>query len=195
QYLAGAALQFEGLDQAQLAEVTYRELAEHFTDTESATGREALIALEARRARLDAIGQPFAPDLETVDGSALSLADFRGKIVLMPLWAMGFPESLQLIPHLQQLVDQSPDQLALVGVNLDPSEAPVAEFIRHHRFAFPNLRAESSDTAEVANEVAAKLGMVSMPFLVVLDQQGRIAAIDYTTGQLQKTLTRLQQPQ
>ncbi len=193
QYLAGAALQFEGLGHQELAEATYRELSDRFPDANSATGQEALIALDARKSRLDAIGQPFAPDLKAVDGSALSLADYRGKIVLMPLWATGFPESLQLIPHLQQLVDQDPDKLAIVGVNLDPTGAPVDEFVRHNQFTFPNLRAESSNTAEVANEVAAKLGMVSMPFLVVLDQEGRIASIDYTIGQLQKTLDRLQQ--
>ncbi|EMI18932.1 Redoxin domain protein [Rhodopirellula maiorica SM1] len=110
----------------------------------------------------------------------------------MPLWAMGFPESLQLIPHLQELEQQSPDKIAIVGVNLDPAGAPVAEFVRQNNLNFSSYRAESSATAEIPNEVAARFGMVSMPFLVVLDQEGRVASIDYTIAQLKQTLKRLQ---
>ena len=192
QYLAGAALQFEGLNQQDLAEATYNKLQEQFPDTTTATGQEVQLAISARKSRVDAIGKTFDPDLKSIDGGELSIADYRGKIVLMPLWAMGFQESLQLIPHLQDLQQQSPDDIAIVGVNLDPAGAPVAEFVQQNKLDFSSYRAVSSATAEVPNEVAARFGMVSMPFLVVLDQEGRVASIDYTIAQLQQTLKRLQ---
>ncbi len=191
QYLAGAALQFEGLDQPELAEVTYRELSESFPDTDAATGKEARLALDARKARLAVLGKTFEPDLPAIDDTEIKIADYQGKIVLIPFWAMGFQESLQLIPHLQQLAVSSPNDLAIIGMNLDPAGAPVEEFINKSGLGFPSYRAESSDKSEIPNEVAARFGMVSMPFLVVLDRDGKVASIDYTMNQLNKTLSKL----
>ncbi|TWU42010.1 TlpA family protein disulfide reductase [Novipirellula artificiosorum] len=193
QYLAGAALQFEGLEQESLAAATYQKLAENFTDGDSATGREANLAIEAKRAREAVIGTSFATDAPSVDGSKLSVDDHRGKLVLMPFWAIGFPESLQLIPSLQAIADESPDQIAIVGVNLDRAEAPVSEFVEQNQLEFPSFRVESSATAEVANPLAAEFGMVSAPFIVVLDEEGTVASIDYTLDQVKKTILELRQ--
>ncbi|TWT76699.1 hypothetical protein CA13_71960 [Planctomycetes bacterium CA13] len=193
QYLAGAALQFEGLEQRALADVTYEKLDETFSSLDTATGKEARLAIVARQARENSIGKTFDPDLQSVDGSALSMADYRGKIVLVPLWAMGFPESMQVFGPLQELEQESPDLIAVVGINLDPAGAPVAQFVKQNRITFPSFRAESSQTAEVANEVAARFGMVSAPFMVVLDQQARVASINYTLTQLRRSIAELRE--
>ncbi|EMI20590.1 Redoxin domain protein, partial [Rhodopirellula maiorica SM1] len=80
QYLAGAALQFEGLNQYDLAEATYSQLQEQFPDPNTATGQEVQLAVRARESRVDAIGKTFDPDLKSIDGGELSIADYRGKI-------------------------------------------------------------------------------------------------------------------
>ncbi len=191
QYLAGTALEFESLGQSELVETTYDAMSTRFGDPDSATGREVELAISAQRARQDAVGQIFDLDLPQVDGSTLAINDFQGKVVLMPFWAMGFPQSLQLIPRLKEIRDAHPDDVAIVGINLDTEEAPVDKFVHESDLGFPNLRAESSPTAKVANPVAARFGMVSMPFIVILDQKGRVAAINFTGRDLEETVQQL----
>ena len=191
QYLAGAALEFESQGKEELVVATLQSLANHFDDPESAMGREVELAINARQARQQVVGRSFEPDLPGVGDTAPKIEDYRGKVVLMPFWATGFPESLQLIEQLRSIRDAHPDQVAIVGMNLDVADAPIEQFIKTRDLRFDSFHAESSPTAQVANPVAAQFGMVSMPFLVVLDPQGRVAAIKLTGSDLESTVEEL----
>jgi hypothetical protein len=194
EYLAGAALEFESIGQAELSAATYAALSEQFPDSGSATGREVQLAIAASRARREVIGTPFDPQLPSADGAPLSMADFRGRVVLMPLWATGFPESLQLVPRLKSLQATHGDKVSIVGINLDAAEDAVQEFLKANELGFPSFRAATTPTAEVANPIAARFGMVSMPFTAIVDQSGRVAAIDFTGRNLEQTVQELLAP-
>ncbi len=191
QYLAGAALEFESLGLNDLVVASYESLAKHFDDPSSATGREVELAIAARQARQQVIGRPFDPDLPAVDGEPLRISDYRGKVVLMPFWASGFPDSLQSVPQLKAIRDTDPDDVAIVGMNLDPAGAATEEFAQANDLGFDSFYAESSPTAKITNPVAAQFGMVSMPFVAILDQQGRVAAIKLTGRNLAETVQEL----
>ena len=195
QYLAGSALEMEGrggID--ELVDVTFAVLQDKFQDPNSATGREVQLASEAKKARKDVLGREFDPDLKKTDGSELPMKNYRGKVVLMPFWATGFPDSLQLVPQLKAIRDARPDQVEIVGINLDVEGASVEDFLRENDLGFPSLRAESSPTAEVANPVAASFGMVSLPFVAILDSDGKVAALNFTGQNLEQTVNDLLQP-
>ena len=194
QYLAGAALEFESQSLAELVDVTYAVMSARFNDPASATGREVKLAVDAKRARQQVIGRVFDPDLPQIDGTSLSLADYRGKVVLMPFWAIRFPESLQLVSRLKTIHDAHPNKVAIVGMNLDAEGEQVEQFLQANDLGFRSFRAESSATAKIANPVAAQFGMVSLPFVVILDQTGRVSAINFTGRDLEKTVEELVEP-
>jgi hypothetical protein len=194
QYLAGTALELESLGLAELVEATFDVMAARFNIPGSATAQEVQLAISAHRARGEIIGQLFEDDLPQADGSPLSIADYRGKVVLMPFWTIGFPESRQLVPRLKAIVDAHPDSVAIVGMNVDAEDAPVQEFLKENDPGFPNFRAATSPTAKIANPVAAKFGLVSMPFVAILDQEGRVAAINFTGRGLEQTVEKLIAP-
>ena len=191
QYLAGAALEFESVDAHELAQATYDVMQKRFTDLEAATGREVRLAVAAGQARRDVIGTRFQPALPGVDGSPLEMADYKGKVVLIPFWATGFPESLQLIPRIKAIASNHGDDVAVIGMNLDIAGAPVEEFAAANELHFPSYRSVSSATAEVANPMAAQFGMVSMPFTAIIDQEGRVAGINFTGRNLEETVAEL----
>lgn len=191
QYLAGAALEFESMGNEELVVATLQSLASHFDDPGSATGREVELAIGARDARQQVIGRSFDPDLPGVGETAPKMEDYRGKVVLMPFWATGFPESLQLIEQLKAIRDAHPDEVAIVGMNLDVANEPIQPFMQSRGLQFDSFHAESSPTEKIANPVAAQFGMVSMPFLVIIDQQGRVAAIKLTGRDLEATVDEL----
>ena len=189
-YLAGAALEFEAVSNDELATATYGIMTDRFSDPEEATTREVNIAVQAREARRGVVGKEFDPDLPSTGGTKISMADYRGKVVLMPFWATGFPESLQVIPMLTKLRDDNPEKIAIIGMNLDPAGASIDAYA-DKELGFPSYRSESTEAATMGNPIAARFGVVSMPFVAIIDQAGRIEAIDFSGHKLEPTIKRL----
>ena len=181
QYLASAALEFESLGSDSLVAVTFESLQRQFSDPASATHQEIQMAAAAYQARKEILGQPLDRDLDVVGGRSLSIDDYQGKVVLMPFWASGFPESLQLIPQLEKLQQQQPSKLAIVGMNLDPEGAPTTQFQQRNGLNFPSFHSVSTATS---NRMAVKFGMVSMPFVAILDREGKVAGLNFTGRRL-----------
>lgn len=193
-YLAGAALELEAAERIELADATYQLLEQNFSDPAVARDREAQMALAAREARRSVIGRTFDPELPTIDGSSLPFDSFRGRVVLMPFWDTRFPDSLQLLPRLVEIRKAHADDVVIVGMNLDPegvSPRDLQDFTDQVGIDFPSYRSESSPTAAVANEVAQRFGLVSLPFTVIFDAEGRVAAIDLGGQTLPGTVERL----
>lgn len=186
-YLAAAAVDFEAHGMMEKANATLNVLQARFVTPEAATTREVQTAVEATEARRELIGQALELQLPSVDGSPLDLQDYQGRVVLMPFWGMGIPLSLQPIPTLRSLRQSQPDELAIVGVNLDSSEAPLAEFIRANEIDFPSF----SLAAEPDSTLPRQVGLVSMPFVIILDRAGRVAAVQLTAQNLRQTINRL----
>ena len=193
-YLAGAALELEGSGRDDLADTTYKLLEKNFSDPSVARDREAQMAIEARDARRSVIGRPFDPDLRSIAGDPLPFDEYRGRVVLMPFWGSRFPDSLRLLPRLLRIREAHPDSVAIVGMNLDPEETSPEElrqFVEQSLIDFPSYRSPSSATARVANETAQRFGLVSMPFTVIFDPEGQVAAIDLTGETLEETVENL----
>lgn len=187
-YLAGAALEFESRGLNELVETTFAIATRRFDDPESATGREVELAIRANQARANVIGRVFEPEPAEGGDSAIRLADYRGKVVLIPFWAVGFPESLQLIARLKSIHDANADKTAIVGLNLDAADEQLDQFLETNELGFPSIRSGSS-----ATDVAKQFGLVSFPFVAILDQQGHVAAINFTGYELEKTVRELVQ--
>src|SRR5690606_18405410 len=91
QFLASAALQFEAFGNDELADATFAALnrSDRFSQEET---QEIAVAAEARQTRREVIGKRIDFDLPSVDGRPLSVASYAGKVVLMPFWAIAFPD-------------------------------------------------------------------------------------------------------
>lgn len=191
EYLAGAALQLEAIEQDELVQTTFDGMTNVFQDPNVDTGREVRIAMAARDARRDIVGVRFNPVLPSVDGTTLSMDPYQGRVVLVPFWAAAFPESLQLIGMLKEIQAAHPDDIAIVGVNLDGNDALLQEFTDQNDLGFPSFRSKSSAEAEVANPLAAQFGIASMPFLAIVDRKGQVAAINFTGRGIQAKIEQL----
>jgi thiol-disulfide isomerase/thioredoxin len=84
-------------------------------------------------------GQP-APVIALVDdsGKPVSLEQYRGRVVVMNLWATWCPPCRAEMPDLQRLADAYRDRgLAIVGVNEGESADRARAFAESLRIAFP----------------------------------------------------------
>ena len=189
QYLAGAALEFEGAGLSDFANATYDTMSQRFDDKTQATGREVQLAIQAFETRQNAIGRLYEPKLGSVDGQPISVLDYRGKVMLMPFWSSGFPESLQVLPLLEKLREEFESDVEIVGINLDPNGPRLEKFLAATKLNFRSFHAVSPPDG--GNPIAAQFGMVSMPFVLILDQESRVAGIDFTGRSLRPTIERL----
>jgi hypothetical protein len=78
-----------------------------------------------------------------------------------------------------------------VGVNLDGNDPLLQEFLEQTDLEFPSFRSKSTSEGEVANEVAAQFGIASMPFLAILDREGKVAALNFTGKGIQERVDQL----
>jgi len=190
QFLAGAALQAEAVGRDDLVDATYEALRAT-SSLEEREQQEVKIAIDAYKARQSVIGQPVDLDLPSTDGRPLSLSSYQGRIVLIPFWAVGYPESLSLLQLLGEIRDQSEGKVEIVGVNLDSEDAPVDEFLLQSPVPFRSLRSVAKPGLGVTNEAASRFGLVSMPFVVIVGPDGNVAAIDFTGQGLKQTVGEL----
>jgi cytochrome c biogenesis protein CcmG, thiol:disulfide interchange protein DsbE len=111
------------------------------------------------------------PDL---DDRPWSLADHRGKVVLMNFWATWCPQSRYEAPGLVRLSERfSARGLDAVGVSLDSGDPlHVREWVSRYQIRYPIL---------IPPEHSPLLSGVTVPLTLLIDRQGHIARRYYGT--------------
>jgi thiol-disulfide isomerase/thioredoxin len=109
-----------------------------------------------------------APAIPFVDasGKKLTLADFRGKPILLNLWATWCAPCVKEMPTLDALAAREGDKLQVVAVSQDFDAAKVAPFFAEKKFAKLQLYREP-DLA-----FSTQLG-VNLPTTILYDAAGR----------------------
>ena len=109
--------------------------------------------------------------LESLDGKAVNLADYKGQVVLLNFWASWCGPCRKEMPILDQLHKQYHGKgFTLVGVNVEPNSSDALGWLKSTPVSFPILFDRSS--------VASKLYQVEgMPNTVIIDRQGRVRYI------------------
>jgi peroxiredoxin len=111
---------------------------------------------------------PFS--LFDLSGNQISLAGYRGKVVVLDLWATWCPPCRVEIPFLVELYEEHKDAgLVVIGIGLDDGGAKVLKpFVEQYGVTYPVL---------VGNrEVGQRYQVRGIPTTFVIDRNGRIAA-------------------
>jgi cytochrome c biogenesis protein CcmG, thiol:disulfide interchange protein DsbE len=100
-----------------------------------------------------------------------SLADQKGKVVVLNVWASWCPPCRSEAPLLQRTHEQLAEQGGLV-LGIDAQDAPddALKFVREKSLTFPSLRDRDG-------EYARKYGVSAYPETFLIDREGRIAAL------------------
>lgn len=123
--------------------------------------------------------EPFT--VKALDGSDVSLASLRGKVVIVNFWATWCPPCREEIPDLIALQAKYKDQLQIIGVSQD--EAPpamVAKFASEHQMNYPIVMTTPGLEQLFTN-------IHALPTSFIIDREGRIA--QRHVGMLNASLT------
>ena len=119
-----------------------------------------------------------SPDfaVKTLDDKTVKLADYRGKYLLVNFWATGSASAAAAMADLKETYDafKNDPHFAMIGLNFDADPAMARASVVKNKMDWPQgLLGKWSESA-----VAEQFGLKSLPFVILLDPNGRVFAPD-----------------
>jgi thiol-disulfide isomerase/thioredoxin len=118
-------------------------------------------------------------DIKSWEDVEQLVADQEGKVVVVDIWSTWCVECMREFPNLVQLHRDYPQDVVCMSVSLDyaglKDETPessrdkVLEFLNKQQATFQNVISSDTDV-----DVLDKLGLASVPAVLVYDGQGRL---------------------
>jgi thiol-disulfide isomerase/thioredoxin len=108
---------------------------------------------------------------ETQDGARATLADLRGRVVVVNFWASWCKPCKKELKHLDEwnaLLDR--DDVQLVAISVDRDARRMARFLESEGITLPVVH-------DGPEGLAKTLGIPSLPCTVVLDREGRVVRV------------------
>lgn len=126
-----------------------------------------------------------------VDGKPLSIAAFKGKVVLVDFWATWCGPCVRELPNVIKAYEKYHDKgMEIVGISLDNEEDALRAFMKKNKMTWQQY----FDGKGWQNRLAVKYGVNSIPATYLLDKEGKIIAKDLRgeelVAQLEKALAK-----
>lgn len=155
-----------------------RDLRQDSGDRSAETQAEVTVEMSGEELQTAAEEGYLAPDLELhyLDGSSAALSDYRGKVILLNLWATWCGPCVNEMPAFPRLQEKFGDQLQIIALNCGEAAETVEAFAEEKGYTFP---------IAVDEEYTAMLGAYqtsSIPYTVIIDSAGVIRHISVGAG-------------
>jgi len=121
-----------------------------------------------------AVGSKF-PDFEerALDGQPLSVASYKGKVVLVDFWATWCGPCVRELPNVLETYEKYHAKgFEIVGISLDSDKGRLTSFTEKQKMTWRQY----FDGKGWGNKLAGKYGVNSIPMTYLLDGEGKILA-------------------
>jgi cytochrome c biogenesis protein CcmG, thiol:disulfide interchange protein DsbE len=132
-----------------------------------------------------------APEFTVKDSDhSVSLADYKGKVVLLNFWATWCPPCVQEMPSLVQLQQRWKDKgVVVLAVSLDVDDGGYHKFLRDHNISLVTVRDGDKRTSDM-------YGTFKYPESYIIDREGKIrrkfiGAVDWNRPDIDEYLRSL----
>lgn len=198
--LLNLGLAYDNVGKHDQADQTYNKLISdrRFSGSKNVEAAQQLLATD-RTARKGALSELSAPnpldkfigkpaiDFKVTDlnGEALSLEKYRGKIILLDFWATWCPPCIQEMPHLKQTYAKFKNQgFIILGISVDRGLAPLKSFVSEENITWPQHFDNGGQIAKMYN-------LTHIPTTFLIDGKGIVQAVNLKGNALEAAVAQL----
>lgn len=140
------------------------------------TSAQAAMQPGTGEARANERPVPPAIKATTLDGKAIALNDFAGKVVLIDFWATWCAPCRAEIPHVKATYQKyHKDGFEIIGVSLDDNKDTLRKFINKEKMTWAQV---VNNEIQGGQDPATLYGVRAIPTTILVGRDGRIAATD-----------------
>ena len=158
----GMAREYSGHDDD--AKKSYERIVREFADAPQA--KKAAGAVR----RIDSVGTVLELSGKGINGEAVDLASYRGKVVLVQYWATYSESAKTDMAALKKLVEKYRGSFNVLGVSLDGSAKALKDYLAENPLPWSQIYEEGGQDSRPATT----LGIISVPTMILVDAQGKV---------------------
>ena len=175
-----AMLHLQVFDNAETGTKLVEQLKTDFPDTQQGKNADQILGslkaqAESKKVQKSlAVGAKF-PDFDEkdLDGKPLSVANHKGKVVLVDFWATWCGPCINELPNVLKTYEKYHSQgFEIIGISLDQDKDKLTGFIDKKGMKWTQF----FDGKGWGNKLAGKYGVQSIPMTYLLDGEGKIIA-------------------
>ena len=116
----------------------------------------------------------FSPVVD-LDGKPVSLADYRGKLVLLDFWATWCGPCIAELPNVKAVYEKYHDKgFEIIGISLDTDEAALRKFIKENQLPWRQV----FDGKRWKTPLVQQYGVRGIPAQFLIDREGRVISVE-----------------
>jgi peroxiredoxin len=173
-----AMLYMQVLEDDEKGAALITQLKKDFPDTKAGKNADKVLESMEKQKEAKKIQKSLAegtkfPDFEEKDlaGKPLSIANYKGKVVLIDFWATWCGPCVGELPNVLKAYEANHGKgFEIIGISLDSDEAKLKSFIEEKKMTWVQF----FDGKGWGNKLAAKYGVNSIPATYLLDGEGKI---------------------
>ena len=163
----------------------YRQLVTDFPNADPSTKAKGALN------RLNSIGKSIRLSGNDLNGGKVDLANYRRKVVLIQYWATWCgPCKADMVLLKNIYAKKGGRDFDIISVCLDNDAAGAKQFLSQERFAWKNIHEPGGLDGRLANE----MGVMTLPLMMLVDQNGNVANNNIHVAELEAELGRLTTP-
>lgn len=144
---------------------------------------------EANKIKASLVEGAKFPEFNEMDlaGKPLSVANYKGKVVMIDFWATWCPPCRAELPNVLKTYQKYHDKgFEIIGVSLDSDKAKLESFLKDNKMTWPQY----FDGKGWENKLAQTYGVNSIPATYLLDGEGKIIAKDLRGEELEAAVAK-----
>jgi thiol-disulfide isomerase/thioredoxin len=192
--LMQAMLYLQVLDNSAKSTALVQQLKQDYPDTKAGKNADKILDDIKKQEELSKIQRSLAegskfPDFDEKDlaGKPLSIANYKGKLVLIDFWATWCGPCVGELPNVLKAYEKNHDKgFEIIGISLDQDEQKLKTFLQDRKMTWPQY----FDGKGWNNKLAQKYGIQSIPATFLLDGEGKIIGRDLRGDDLEQALAK-----